>query len=716
MTLATGTPGAEIYYTLDGTDPTTSSIPYTAPFTLTSSATVKARAFLDGYNDSDLASAHFTINSLPFSDDFDDGNADGWTVVDDSGNSSDWQVIDGEYQQGAYVESVYTGNPFDGSYHLGTYSFFASGSYLTDYRFSIEITPLPDLGDIAQGNDVGVMFRYLNPDNYYRLTLNSRYGFSRLEKKVAGNFTPLATNSRGYCEAQLLNVTIEVNGSLIQVYLDGDPLFSVSDSSLASGTIALYCQDKAKFDNVLIEEVSIEPSVIISVPVSYSVEVTDTLNVSAFATKVPLDGWIEFVLDDNISVLDDEPPYSTQFSGIVDGEHKVDAVLYDPVSIELTRDTNETIGVVGDYYITLGDSITNGIGDNYSDDNISQDGRIISSQGFQSNLTNILTSTLLYPNIVFNEGIGGDESYDAAYNRIDSILERHPGSNKVLILLGTNDSAGTLPVLSGLGCSGSSCEGTFKGNMQALIDKIDASGKDNIIIGLVPPAFGSYSTTPPFLDPLNEPKNQLIQEYNQVITDELVGHQVGPDFFSFFLSEQVNRFSLFADNLHPNGLGYVVMAHLWHNALTGATDLPFILEDLMPQKYKQNLLEIGDEYYTDRTYTLIDFPTFLESGVWIMTADANADNTSDSFLSFTIDRNVTVYVAYDADASNLPDWLDPATSSFAYYAGQQISTTNGMLNLYYRDYTSAESPVQLGGNKAGGGTADSNYIVIVIES
>ncbi len=99
-----------------------------------------------------------------------------------------------------------------------------------------------------------------------------------------------------------------------------------------------------------------------------------------------------------------------------------------------------------------------------------------------------------------------------------------------------------------------------------------------------------------------------------------------------------------------------------------------------------------------------------------MTADADADNTSDSFLSFGVDRNVTVYVAYDADASNLPDWLDPATSSFAYYAGQQISTTNGMLNLYYRDYTSAESPVQLGGNKAGGGTADSNYIVIVIES
>ncbi len=63
VTLSTNTVGASIYYTLDGSDPTTASTLYSVPFTVTSSGTVKARAFLGGYNDSAIASAVFTINS-----------------------------------------------------------------------------------------------------------------------------------------------------------------------------------------------------------------------------------------------------------------------------------------------------------------------------------------------------------------------------------------------------------------------------------------------------------------------------------------------------------------------------------------------------------------------------------------------------------------------------------------------------------------------------
>jgi len=62
VTLATATSGASIYYTLDGSTPTTASIFYSAPFTLSASTAVKARAFASGLGDSVVNTAVFTID------------------------------------------------------------------------------------------------------------------------------------------------------------------------------------------------------------------------------------------------------------------------------------------------------------------------------------------------------------------------------------------------------------------------------------------------------------------------------------------------------------------------------------------------------------------------------------------------------------------------------------------------------------------------------
>jgi hypothetical protein len=62
VTLACATTGATIRYTLDGNDPTANSSPYSGPFTLATSLTVKAKAFKSGYNDSSVTSASFAIN------------------------------------------------------------------------------------------------------------------------------------------------------------------------------------------------------------------------------------------------------------------------------------------------------------------------------------------------------------------------------------------------------------------------------------------------------------------------------------------------------------------------------------------------------------------------------------------------------------------------------------------------------------------------------
>ena len=61
VTISCATEGATIYYTTDGNDPTTSSSEYSTPLTISQTTTVKAIAVKDGFDDSSIASATYTI-------------------------------------------------------------------------------------------------------------------------------------------------------------------------------------------------------------------------------------------------------------------------------------------------------------------------------------------------------------------------------------------------------------------------------------------------------------------------------------------------------------------------------------------------------------------------------------------------------------------------------------------------------------------------------
>ncbi len=69
-----------------------------------------------------------------FLDNFNDGNANGWTVVDDTSAAPSWQVIEGEYKQLNNVES------FVQSFYKRTYSYYSGGLDLTNYY---EVTDEP---------------------------------------------------------------------------------------------------------------------------------------------------------------------------------------------------------------------------------------------------------------------------------------------------------------------------------------------------------------------------------------------------------------------------------------------------------------------------------------------------------------------------------------------------------------------------------------------
>ena len=63
VTISDSTSGATIYYTTNGTTPTTASTKYTAAISVSSTTTIQAIAVATGFNNSSVASATYTINS-----------------------------------------------------------------------------------------------------------------------------------------------------------------------------------------------------------------------------------------------------------------------------------------------------------------------------------------------------------------------------------------------------------------------------------------------------------------------------------------------------------------------------------------------------------------------------------------------------------------------------------------------------------------------------
>ena len=102
VTISTTTEGATIYYTTNGTDPTTSSSVYSTPIAVSTTTTIKAMAVASGYENSSVASATYNIVTIEHAG----TEADPYTVAD-ARNAIDLGTgVTGVYATGVVSEIV----------------------------------------------------------------------------------------------------------------------------------------------------------------------------------------------------------------------------------------------------------------------------------------------------------------------------------------------------------------------------------------------------------------------------------------------------------------------------------------------------------------------------------------------------------------------------------------------------------------------------------
>ncbi len=241
--------GSPQYGTIDGNGC------YTAPASIPSGGTVTIKAVSKDDNNIS-ASVNVNIISAPgigwtetFEKDPVGSRPSAWQVVDGNG---DWRISeDGStkvlhnYNIGeGRVEQFQTGQggTFSGALHEPM--MVGGNNNWTDYSYSVSVKPVKDpyiwYGIDSEKEDtyVGLVFRFKDNKNYYVYRWSAD-GYLKLYKMVDGIETKVGPNV--YCPflkvGSYNNLSVNVNGSDFDAYVNGIPVRSDHDTSISSGAV-----------------------------------------------------------------------------------------------------------------------------------------------------------------------------------------------------------------------------------------------------------------------------------------------------------------------------------------------------------------------------------------------------------------------------------------------------------------------------------------------
>jgi hypothetical protein len=171
----------------------------------------------------------------------------GWAIVDQGtlGAPSNWQVLTtGVLKQSSDIRST-------DSAKLGTFAKYTAGSTWQNVGIKVELN--------STDNDVmGVMFRVVDNQNYYRLSWNVKTGLRQLERIVNGEASVMAEDHATIAGNTWYRLAIYAIDNKLTVFVDGQSVFSVNDSTHQTGTVALYSfdNDGARFRNLTVRDLN----------------------------------------------------------------------------------------------------------------------------------------------------------------------------------------------------------------------------------------------------------------------------------------------------------------------------------------------------------------------------------------------------------------------------------------------------------------------------
>ncbi|MDY6437104.1 MAG: chitobiase/beta-hexosaminidase C-terminal domain-containing protein [Bacteroidales bacterium] len=174
VTISTTTEGATIYYTLDGTDPTTASSVYSTAIAVNETTTIKAIGVKEGMLNSDIASATYTIE----------------TPTPPTPTETSYKLITNANALVAGDKYIIVG--------IKGETYKALGKQATNNRPAVTVTPSNDTITVTPASEAGA-------DGVYELTLGQEDGKWTLYDAVNGGYLYAASSSKNYLMTQTEN-------------------------------------------------------------------------------------------------------------------------------------------------------------------------------------------------------------------------------------------------------------------------------------------------------------------------------------------------------------------------------------------------------------------------------------------------------------------------------------------------------------------------------